>query len=218
MKVVEEVLVQSLCVLASSGQPAGDGRLLVAEDPFSRRSIQSFGQRRKHLGDLLGWRFQAVQRGVAPGSEGGTAGLAAKGLDPLGLTMLAIADQRVDVRIGDSKVQALRVGTSESFSVDAFGGSPPTFYLTPGVYRTRNWPCTQRGSGGEMTEGTIVWGAWLQQTVHRGAHSYCLEVGKLESEPAMTPKPCQRKDEEEHEQEHVELKSHKNPRCLKWGA
>jgi hypothetical protein len=36
VEVVEEALVQSLCVLASSGQPAGDGRLLVAEDLFSR--------------------------------------------------------------------------------------------------------------------------------------------------------------------------------------
>jgi hypothetical protein len=76
---------------------------------------------------------QVASTGAAPGSERGTAGLAAKGLDSLGLTMLAIADQRMDVRIGDRKVQALRVGTSEPFGVDAFGGSPPTFHLTPGA-------------------------------------------------------------------------------------
>ena len=69
-----------------------------------------------------------------------------------------------------------------------------------------------------MTEGTIVWGAWLKQTVHCGAHSSCFEVGRLEREPAMTPQPGQSKDEEEHEQEHVDLKGHKDPRCLQWGA
>jgi hypothetical protein len=34
----------------------------------------------------------------------------------------------------------------------------------------------------------------------------------------MTPKPGQRKDDEEYEQEHVNLKGHNDPRCQKWGA
>ncbi len=96
--------------------------------------------------------------------------------------------------------------------------STPAFHLTPGANRTWSWPYTQRGSGGEATDRAIVWGAWLKQTVHRGAHRSCFEVGRLEREPAMTPKPGQSKDEEEHEQEHVDLKGRKDPRCLKWGA
>ena len=96
--------------------------------------------------------------------------------------------------------------------------STPAFHLTPGANRNRSWPYTQRGSGGEATDRAIVWGAWLKQTVHRGAHRSCFEVGRLEREPAMTPKPGQSKDEEEHEQEHVDLKGYKDPRCLKSGA
>src|SRR6266851_3234894 len=44
LEVAEKVLVQRLSVLASAGQPGGDGRLLVAEDSFSGGSIQSFGK------------------------------------------------------------------------------------------------------------------------------------------------------------------------------
>jgi hypothetical protein len=44
---------EHLCVLASSGQPAGDGRLLVAEDPFSRGRIQPTSSGREHHCDLL---------------------------------------------------------------------------------------------------------------------------------------------------------------------
>jgi hypothetical protein len=35
-------------------------------------------------------------------------------------------------------------------------------------------------------------------------------------EPGKTPKQRQRNDEEEHEQEQEYLKSHNDPRCLKW--
>ena len=79
-------------------------------------------------------------------------------------------------------------------------------------------PSTRQRSGAETTGGAIVWGARLEKTVEPGARSSCFEVGRLEREPAMTPKPGQSKDEEEHEQEHVDLKGHKDPRCQKWGA
>ena len=59
--------------------------------------------------------------------EGGTAGRASKGLEALGLAMLAIADQGMDVRIGDPEVRAVLVGTSEPFRVDADGGLPVGF-------------------------------------------------------------------------------------------
>ena len=49
------------------------------------------------------------------------AGLAAKGLDPLGTAMLAIPDQSMHVSIGDAKVEALLIGTGEALSVDPLG-------------------------------------------------------------------------------------------------
>src|SRR5215470_15324197 len=108
--------------------------------------------------------FQAIQGGVAPGSEGSTAGLTAKGLDALGMAMLAIPDQRVDVSIGNAEVGALSVGTGVALCVDPLGCSPTAFDLAPGSHRRRCWPSTQRGSGAETTGGAIVWAVGLQQT------------------------------------------------------
>ena len=88
----------------------------------------------------MGRGFQAVQRGVAPGSERRMASLATERLDVLGLAVLAIADERTNVRISDPEVRALWVGTGEALCVHALGCSPPAFDLTPGTYRTRIWP------------------------------------------------------------------------------
>jgi len=62
-------------VLASTGQPDGDGRLPVAEDPFGSGRVQPFGQRREHFGDVLGRGFQMIHGRVASGSEGHAASL-----------------------------------------------------------------------------------------------------------------------------------------------
>jgi hypothetical protein len=59
--------------------------------------------------------------------------LTAKGLDALGMAMLAIPNQRVDVSIGDPEVRALLIGTGEAFGGYPLGGSPAAFHLTPGV-------------------------------------------------------------------------------------
>ncbi len=98
-----------------------------AEDPFGSRRIQPFGQCREHDGDVVIRGFQTVQGSVAPGSEGGAAGLTAKGLDALGMPMLAIADQSVNVRIGDAEVRALLIGTGIAVGVDPDGARPGDF-------------------------------------------------------------------------------------------
>src|SRR6266699_4303549 len=110
-----------------------------------------------------------VQRGVAPSCEGGLAGLRAKGLDPLNMTMRAIPDECMEVSICDPEVQTLLIGTGEAVGGYAFGCSSSAFHLTPGTYRNRCWPCTRRGSGGKTTGGAIVWAAGLQETVERTA-------------------------------------------------
>ena len=142
VEMAEGALVQGLCVLASSGQPGGDGGLSVAEDPFSGRRVQPFGECRQHYGDLVRGSFQTVQGGVAPSTERGAASLAAKGLDLLGTAMLAIPDKGVDVRISDPEVGALLIGTGKTLGVHSLGGSPPAFDLAPGAHRRRRSPST----------------------------------------------------------------------------
>ncbi len=103
----EEALVQIPGMLASTGQPGGDGDLSKAEDTLSSRRIQSFGQRRQHHCDLVRGGFQTKEGRVEPGSERSVAGLTAKGLDPLGTSMLAIPDQSTNVCVCDFKVGTL---------------------------------------------------------------------------------------------------------------
>jgi len=109
----------------------------------------------------MGRGFQSIQGSVASGSERGVAGRTSKGLDPLGVAMLAISDEGMDLSIGDPEGRALLVGTSEPRGVYAFGGSPSAFHLGPRTHRRRHF--SRRGRGGETTGGAIVWAARLQQ-------------------------------------------------------
>jgi len=130
----EEALVQGLCMLPSAGEPGGDGGPLVAEDPLSCGRVEPFGQRREHHGDLVRGSFQTVQGSVAPGSERGTASRTSKRLDVLGMAVLAIANQRMNLSIGNAAVPTLLVGAGIPLGVHSLGGSLPAFHLTPGAY------------------------------------------------------------------------------------
>jgi hypothetical protein len=165
----EGPLVQRLSVLPSASEPCGDGGLPVAEDSFGRRWVQPFGQRREHHGDLVRGGFQPIQGGVTSSAERGAASLTTERLDPLRLTMLAIANERMNVSVGDPEVRALLIGTGVAFGVYLFGCSPAAFDLAPGTHRPRRRLSTRRGSGGETTGGAIVWAAGLEKTLHRGA-------------------------------------------------
>jgi len=110
----EEAFVPSLCVFSCTSEPCRDGGLSGAQDPLCSPKISPFGQRGQHHGDLVGRGFQMRQRRVASSTEGGSAGLTTNRLDALGLAMLAIADESVELSIGDPEVRALRVRTSEA--------------------------------------------------------------------------------------------------------
>jgi hypothetical protein len=200
---------------AARDRKARDRRLPVAlrparqqKDPALRRAQR--GPRRP--GTRGG--FQTIQGRIAPGSERGTAGLAAKGLDRLSLTMLAISNQSVHSSVSDAKVRALMVRTGESLGVHPLGCATAAFHLTPRTHRNRCWPSTRRGRGGETTEGAIMWTAGLEQTVELAAYlGSCFRRGWTKSGPAQSPQQREREDEEEHEQEHLMV--HTNPLGLK---
>jgi hypothetical protein len=116
-QMAEGPLVQGLSVLASTSQPGGDGRLSVAEDTFCGGSIQSKGQRREHNCDLLGRRFQTIQRGMEPLAERSVTGVAPKGLDLLNATMCAIPHYGVDSSVSVAEVGTLVVGTGKALGV-----------------------------------------------------------------------------------------------------
>ena len=93
MEMAEEALVQGVCVPACTREPPRNRGLLKAKDPQGFGSVQPFGQRREHHSDLLRGGFQAMQGGVASGTEGAVARRASKRLDPLSTAMLAIAEK-----------------------------------------------------------------------------------------------------------------------------
>jgi hypothetical protein len=66
---------------------------------------------------------------MATSGERDAAGLTAKRLDLLSMPMLAIANQRVNVCLGVSKVGTIAVRTGEALGIYAFGSSPATFLL-----------------------------------------------------------------------------------------
>jgi len=75
MQVAEGTFVQALRMFTCSREPPCNRGLPKAEDAFSRGSIQPLGQRGEHHGDLLGRRFQPVQRRIPSRTEGRAAGL-----------------------------------------------------------------------------------------------------------------------------------------------
>ena len=72
---------------------------------------------------------------MAASTEGGAASLAAKGLDLLGTTMRAIADQGVDLSISDPEVRTLLIGAGVALGVHALWCSPAAFHLAKGGVR-----------------------------------------------------------------------------------
>ena len=137
MQSAKEAIVQRLSVQTCASEPGSDGGLSKAKDTLSSRRIQPFGERSQHHCDLMGRGFQTVQGGVASSTERGAAGLAAKGLDPLSMAMLAITDQSVNVGICDPGVRAYAVRTGETFCVHPLRGTSAAFHLTPGAYWRR---------------------------------------------------------------------------------
>jgi hypothetical protein len=113
--------------------------MAVAEHAHGRRYIEAFRERTQHFCNPMRCRFEAVQRGIASGAEGGGAGLAAQGLDALYFPLNSIADQRVDVRIRDPIVHTGTVGAGEPVGGNPFVCTPAAFPFTPGDDRRTCW-------------------------------------------------------------------------------
>jgi hypothetical protein len=84
--------------------------------------------------------FQTVQRRVPSSAERGATSETSERLDVLGTAMRAISDEGVDVRIGDSAVRTLWVGTGEALSGYADGVLPVGF-----LPRTRDVTSAEAG-------------------------------------------------------------------------
>lgn len=98
--------MQGVRVRARASEPRRDGGLSIAEDTLCSRWVQTFGESRQHHCDLLGEGFQMVQRSIVSSAERGAASLTAECLDPLRLTVLAIANESMDLSICNHEKEA----------------------------------------------------------------------------------------------------------------
>ena len=85
------------------------------------------------IGLFSEWMSQVATTGVASSTERGVASETSERLDLLGLAMLAIANQHMNVSVCNPKGGTLVVGTGEAFCVHALGCSPAAFDLAPGT-------------------------------------------------------------------------------------
>ena len=158
-----------------------------------------------------------LQRSIVSSAERGAASLTTERLDPLRLTMLAIANERMHVSVGDPEVRALLIGTGEALRVHALGCSPPAFHLTPGTHGSRRWPCTRRGREGETTGGAIVWAAGLEAPVERGAYPGSgSRLGRTMMGPAKETQLRERVQEDTQEQKNEHAMRHTDPHEVKF--
>jgi hypothetical protein len=137
---------------------------------------------------------------VTSSAERGAASLTTERLDPLRLTMLAIANERMKVSVSEPEVRALLIGTGEAVGVYSLGCSPTAFHLTPGAYRRRGRFHAWRGG---TTDGAIKRGARLEKTVDQSMSAACLGMGKLKPRKATKQRPSKEEKGPEQKQDNV---------------
>src|SRR5262245_6496791 len=68
-------------VFARTHHPSCDGRMPMSKHAHCSSDGESFRQRSEHFTHPLRWGFQAIERGMAAGAAGDTAGLTSERLD-----------------------------------------------------------------------------------------------------------------------------------------
>jgi hypothetical protein len=135
MAAAEPVVMQPRTMIAGSSEPGRHRGVAMPNDACGSGNIQPLSQGSQHLAHTLRSRLEAIERRVQAGTEGGSAGLTAEGLDPLMPAVRTITYYGMDVGIRDVIVMAPAVGTREALCINALGRTPTTFYLTPGLDR-----------------------------------------------------------------------------------
>ena len=82
--------------------------------------VDAFGHEPEHHFDAVGCCLEIVERGVASAGEIGSAPLAAEVLDVVVDASSTVADESMDLVIGDAEVFAKRIEAGETGSGDLF--------------------------------------------------------------------------------------------------
>jgi hypothetical protein len=139
VKIAKDVVVQLGAVFASACQPTRDGGVAMPEHAHHGGDREPFRQRGEHFRNPGRCRFEPLQRCIASRAERGVAGLTAQGLSALVPSIHTVANQSMNVRVGDLVVDTGAIWTGEPLRVNAFGCPTAAFYLAPGRHRWTRW-------------------------------------------------------------------------------
>ena len=94
--------------------------------PNHHRQIDAFGKKPQGHFDLIRLAFEIVKRRAFARGESFVATLTFEILNVVIHTTFAIANERMDGRVADTKVGTGRIQASQSVCVDLFPGTAPT--------------------------------------------------------------------------------------------
>ncbi len=152
-------------MFAGPRQPGADGAFAVPKHTRRRSDREPFGERTQDFRNSGGSCFEAIERRIATGGEGRSAGLTAKGLDAFILAVRPIADQGVNVRVGDPVIGAGRVRAGESVGGDAFRSTTSALEFAPWTNRWRWYQRRWRPGALASARRAIVGRARVEQAL-----------------------------------------------------
>lgn len=94
--------------------------------------IEAFSEEPEHHLDLFGVCFEVVQGRAFARREGLVTGLATELANGTSLVNPAIADQGIDIGIGDAEVITTGLGAGEAGGINRFLAAAAAFALGPG--------------------------------------------------------------------------------------
>jgi hypothetical protein len=168
----------------------------MAEHAYRRRDIKPFRKRSEHFRNPMGCRFEAIERRVAAGAEGGLACLTPEGLDAFSLPMHTVTDQSVVERVGNLIVRARTLRAGESLCGNPLGGAPTAFSIAPRGYRKVGGHGSAWGRRLLAAGRAIIGCAGLQQSLDLGGDGWAILIALAPPHPDSPGQQNQKQEDE----------------------
>ena len=149
--------MQNAAVGAHSWEPAGDGGLGVACVANHNRGVHAFGHQPEHQLDAVGSRLQVIECGVAAAGEILASPLAAEAMNVVLNTPFAVANEGMQLVIGDAEAVTKRIETGITGGADLLLASPFSLAFGIGFYQTLDRAELQAQAWQQCGRGLPVW-------------------------------------------------------------
>jgi hypothetical protein len=168
----------------------------MAEHSYRRCDIKPFSKRGEHFCNPIGCGFEAIERRVAAGAEGGPACLTPESLDTFSLAVCTVTNQSVDLRVGNQIVRARTMWAGKSVCGNSLGSAPTAFAMAPRRYRNGEG----RGSDWDRrllaTARAIIRCAGLEQALDLGGDGWAIPITPAPPHPDSPGQQNQNQEDE----------------------